>query len=270
MKTLMLHVDHDSSFDGRLQVALDIARRFGAHLTLVQPCLSQDFVAFDMAGGAHFVAQAYEMAEQSRDELKKRVETHMAKEDITWDWQMTDGPSKSAILAEASRLADLAIVSLDTGRAGASQPGRSLVGDLAITSRTPVLAVPYDQRNFRFGTAMVAYDGGPEASFAIRSSVSLLSACEHVKIAEVGSFEDDLPMADAADYLARYGIEARIEPFQKGLRTVEERLVGAARAMQADWVVMGAYGHSRWREALFGGVTHYMLAEIGIPVLLAH
>ncbi|MEQ1540005.1 MAG: universal stress protein, partial [Sphingorhabdus sp.] len=50
----------------------------------------------------------------------------------------------------------------------------------------------------------------------------------------------------------------------------EEQLVGAAARFGADFLVMGAYGHSRWREALFGGVTHYILAETKVPVLLAH
>ena len=58
MKSILLHIDHDPAMTARLQVALDIARRFNAHLKLVQPCLAQDFVAFDMAGGAHFVAHA--------------------------------------------------------------------------------------------------------------------------------------------------------------------------------------------------------------------
>jgi nucleotide-binding universal stress UspA family protein len=270
MKSLMLHVNHDDGFDSRLQVALDIVRRFDAHLTLVQPCMAQEFIAFDMVGGAHFVAQAYAAAEEARADIKERVEAHLAREGINWDWQMIDGTSKCAILAEGARLADLAIVSLDNVRQGASQPGRSLVGDLTMTSRTPILAVPHGQRGFAFGTAMIAYDGGPEASFAIRSALPLLAASEHVKIAEVGIDKDELPMTDAADYLARHGIEARIEPFAKGPKTVEERLVGAAREMKADLLVMGAYGHSRWREALFGGVTRYVMSEIGIPVLLAH
>jgi nucleotide-binding universal stress UspA family protein len=270
MKSLILHVDHDDGFESRLQVALDIARRFEAHLTLAQPWLPQDFVAFDMAGGAHFVAQAYQAAEEARAEVKQRVEADLSNESINWDWQMIDGASKSSILAEASRLADLAIVSLDTMRQGSRQPGRSLVGDLAIMSRTPVLAVPHGQHSFGFGTAMIAYDGGPEASFAIRSALPVLRACEHVKIAEVGIGKDELPMTDAAEYLAYHGIEARIETFEKGTKTIEERLVGAARDIQADLLVMGAYGHSRWREALFGGVTHYVMAAIGIPVLLAH
>lgn len=268
MKSIMVHASHDEDFDARMQVALDIARRFDAHLTFVQPALAQDFVAFDMAGGAHFVAQAYAAAEQSRADLKARVDQDLGNEGINWDWQTIDGTSRVAILAEAARLSDLAIMSLGKDRRGAAQPGRSLAGELATSSRTPILAVPPGHRALRFGTAMIAYDGSPEASFAIRLATPILRAFDSVKIAEVAA--DEYPLTDAADYLARHGIKSEVEPVPVGGKTVEEKLVSAASGFGADLLVMGAYGHSRWREALFGGVTHYVLAETEIPVLLAH
>lgn len=270
MKSLMLHVGHDDGFDGRLELALDLARALDAHLTLVQPCLAQDFVAFDMAGGAHFIAQAYAAAEKARSELKGRVEADLANEGVAWDWQAIDGASTVEILAEVARFSDLAIVSLDNDRRGAGQPGRSLVGDLAMSSRTPVLAVPPGVAKLSLGTAMIAYDGGPEASFAIRSATRLLAACTSVKIASVDADPADFPQSDAASYLARHGINAEIVPLAKGDKTIEEVLLAASKDLGADLLVMGAYGHSRWREALFGGVTHYVLAETKIPVLLAH
>lgn len=270
MKSLMLHVAQDQGFDGRLQAALDIARRFESHLTLVQPALTQEFVAFDMAGGAHFVAQAYAAAEERRAEVKGRVEADLAREGVNWDWQAIDAASKLSILLDAARLSDLAILSLDVDRRGSSQPGRSLVGDLAMSGRTPVLAVPPQQKDFGFGTAVIAYDGGPEASFALRSATPLLTAFDKVVLAEIDGGGEDLPMTDAAEYLARHGVIATIEPVSSQGKTVEEKLVEAANDFGADLLVMGAYGHSRWREALFGGVTHYVLAESKVPVLLAH
>lgn len=270
MKTLILHVAHDDGFEGRFQVALDIARRFGSHLTLVQPALTQDFVAFDMAGAAHFVAQAFEAAESARAALKAKIETDLTNEGVSWSWQIMDGSSRVAILAEAARLSDLAILSLDPDRRGAAQPGRALAGDIALTSRTPILAVPSGHKGFGFNRAVIAYDGGPEASYAIRSAVPLLAACNDVILAQVSSDKDAYPQTDAADYLARQGVKVRVEVLPMAGRTVEEQLVGAAAQYGADFLVMGAYGHSRWREALFGGVTHYIMAETKVPVLLAH
>ncbi|MEQ1539367.1 MAG: universal stress protein [Sphingorhabdus sp.] len=270
MKTLTLHVAHDDGFEGRFQVALDIARRFGSHLTLVQPALTQDFVSFDMAGGAHFVAQAFEAAESARAALKTQIEADLDNEGVSWSWQVMDGASRVAILAEASWLSDLAILSLDPDRRGVAQPGRALAGDIAMTSRTPILAVPSGHKGFGFKRAVIAYDSGPEASFALRCAVPLLAACDDVILAQVTNDTDAFPQTEAADYLARHGVKVRVEVVAMAGRTVEEQLVGAAARFGADFLVMGAYGHSRWREALFGGVTHYILAETKVPVLLAH
>jgi nucleotide-binding universal stress UspA family protein len=71
-------------------------------------------------------------------------------------------------------------------------------------------------------------------------------------------------------YLSRHGINAEIAVAAKGDQSVEERLLVEANAWAPDFLVMGAYGHGRWRETLFGGVTRFMLGELGIPLLLAH
>jgi nucleotide-binding universal stress UspA family protein len=259
MKSLMLHVAQDEGYESRMQVALDIARHLESHLTLVQPALAQDFVA-----------QAYKMAEKARADMKAKVEADLANEGVNWDWQVIEASSRAAILAEAARLSDISIVSLDEDRRGSTQPVRSLAGDLAMSSRTPILAVPHMCKGFTFGKAVIAYDGGPEASFALRCAIPLLAQCAHVVIAEVSDDPAAYPLTDAADYLGKYGIKARIEPVDKGIKTIEEQLLRATAQFEADFLVMGAYGHSRWREALFGGVTHYVLAETKVPILLAH
>ena len=59
MKSIMVHAGGDAAFESRLQAGLDLARRFNGHLTLVLPRPTQDYVAFDMFGGAHFIAEAF-------------------------------------------------------------------------------------------------------------------------------------------------------------------------------------------------------------------
>jgi nucleotide-binding universal stress UspA family protein len=77
-------------------------------------------------------------------------------------------------------------------------------------------------------------------------------------------------VTDVAAYLSRHGVGCEIAVAAKGDVSVEERLLAEAKAWRPDYLVMGAYGHGRWREAIFGGVTRFLLAEIGVPVLLAH
>ena len=82
---------------------------------------------------------------------------------------------------------------------------------------------------------------------------------------------DGFPATDALRYLSHYGIHAELhERTVSGGLTIEEALEDAAVELKADWVVMGAFGHSRLRETLFGGVTRYFINSARFPLLLVH
>jgi nucleotide-binding universal stress UspA family protein len=249
MKSIMVHAGSDAGFDSRLQVALDLTRRFNGHLSLILPRPPQDYVAFDMFGGAHFIAEAFEAAEKERAKLRTRIDEILKVEGMPWDWQDFDGTTTEALI-NAARLGDVMIMSLDATATGAPGHGRALVSDVVTASRTPVLAVPLACNSIAFERAMIAYDGGFEAANAIRAALPMLAASSTVRIAEVEISPDAFPVTDAATYLSRHGISAEISVVAKGDTS--------------------AYGHGRWRETLFGGVTRFLLGEIGVPVLLAH
>lgn len=267
MKSVMVHAGSDAAFEGRLQVGLDLARRFGGHMSLILPRPTQDYVAFDMFGGAHFIAEAFDAAETERERLRTRIEDRLKHEDTPWDWQTFDGTAGDALIA-AGRLTDILVMSLDEGP-GRGQ-GRALISDVVTGSRTPVLAVPAGCAKMAFDRAMVAYDGGFEAATALRAAVPLLKVAHDVRISEIEAVPAEFPSTEAATYLSRHGVAAEISVAARGHQTVEERLLAEVNEWRPDYLVMGAYGHGRWREAVFGGVTRFMLGELGIPVLLTH
>jgi nucleotide-binding universal stress UspA family protein len=267
MRSIMVHAGGDAAFESRLQAGLDLARCFKGHMTLVLPRPTQDYVAFDMFGGAHFIAEAFEAAEKERAKLCERIDERLKSEDVPWDWQVFDGTTSDALI-NAARLADVLVMSLD--QAGAAGPARAWVSDVVTASRTPVLAVPASIKRISFERAMIAYDGGFEAANALRAALPMLQTASHVRISEIETVPEEFPVTDAATYLSRHGISAEIAVAAKGDQSVEERLLAEAGTWQPDYLVMGAYGHGRWRETLFGGVTRFMLGELGIPVLLAH
>lgn len=269
MKSVMLHAGSDAGFDSRLQVALDLTRRFNGHLSLILPRPPQDYIAFDMFGGAHFIAEAFQAAEQERDRMRARIDERLKAEGLPWDWQSFDGTTVDA-LVNAARLSDLLVMSLDLTGTGAPGHGRALVSDVVTASRTPTLAVPVTCKSLSFDRAMLAYDGGFEAANAVRAALPLLAETATVRITEVEAVPEEFPVTDVATYLARHGVKAEIAVAAKGDTSIEERLLAEARAWRPDYLVMGAYGHGRWRETLFGGVTRFLLGEIGVPVLLAH
>lgn len=269
MKSILLPAANDDFMESRLQVALDIVRRFDGHLTLVQAQPYQAYMSVDMFGGTHFMAQAFtasaEMLTKTREELDKRLDS----EGISWDWQIYDG-AMGAVIADAARLADIVVMSLgETGKTGAN-PFRALVGDVALATRTPVLAIPNKISAMAFDRAMIAYDGGEEAVNAIRQSLPMLQQTEAVSIFEIEEKESDFPITDAAIYLSRHGIESEIITDTVKERTIEECLFDKAAQYDANYIVMGAYGHSRLRETILGGVTRYLMGETKVPLLLAH
>jgi nucleotide-binding universal stress UspA family protein len=180
---------------------------------------------------------------------------------------MFDGTTSDALI-NAGRLADVLVMSLDA--AGAASATRAWISDVVTASRTPVLAIPTKAAPLSFNRVMVSYDGGFEAANALRAALPLLQAASFVLISEIEMVPEQFPVTDAATYLSRHGINAEIAVAAKGDKSVEERLLAETKAWAPDLLVMGAYGHGRWRETLFGGVTRFMLGELGIPVLLAH
>ena len=159
-------------------------------------------------------------------------------------------------------MADLLIVSRSSG----------LAGDLALSASCPVLALPdHSGLKLPLGTVCIAWDGGSEAARALKAAVPLLINAADVRVLTVESDSPTgFPPTEALRYLARHGVKAELTELPRG-NSVEEALAEAVARAGADLLVMGAYGHSRLREFLFGGVTRFFLDELTAPpLLIAH
>ena len=135
----------------------------------------------------------------------------------------------------------------------------------------PVLALPDGTPlQMPIRRACIAWDGGEQSAAALRASVPLLQSCQMVKVISVIEKPGGFPATDALRYLSRHGIHAEYEEHERRGST-EETLAIAVTQSHAELLVMGAYGKSRMREFLFGGVTAYFLDEAKAPaLLLAH
>src|SRR3546814_14248049 len=84
MRSILVHADNDSAFEGRLQVALDLARRFEGHATLLIATPLQQFVSFDPFGGTYFAAEALAAAQADDLALESRLAEQLEGEDVPW------------------------------------------------------------------------------------------------------------------------------------------------------------------------------------------
>ncbi|MEJ7928079.1 universal stress protein [Sphingobium sp. AN641] len=271
MKTILLHIHDDSGQESRMQAALDIARATGAHIMCHQITALPDFVAADIYGGSYMLPVDIAAIRADEDKARAVIEERLQREGVFWDWRHSDGGVVQCLLS-SSRLADAILVTLpDPGRRFEADP-LPIVADLAVNSRSPVIAVPVGAGGFNCkGRAMVAWDGSHEASAALCAAKSLLAVAEEVHVVTVEEkAKRDFPPLEASEYLSRHGIRSEIHEWPRKERTIEEALVAAAAELRVDWIAMGAFGHSRLRETIFGGVTRFLLREGRVPLLLAH
>lgn len=262
MRSVLVLSGHDAANDARVDAALAIARADGGHVTLHVNTPVGNYVSIDPFGGTHVIAQIPEQARDRDDALVARMTARLGRDDVPWSIEQSDTDLVSALLSSA-RLHDLIIMPLGGGDAV-----RPPIGAVAIGARTPVLALPPGARFDGGGVAMVAWNGSDEAAHAMRASVPLLRCADAVHVVTIAEPRSGFPATEALGYLSRHDVHAELHQRERGLTTVEEVLATCADDLSADYVVMGAYGHSRLRELLFGGVTRFALDTATRPLLL--
>ena len=260
MRSILVNADRQPGNDVRIDTALAIARCFDGHVTVLVDTPVTRYIAMDPMGGSYVISGALEQARAEDDAAAAAIEERMARDDVAFDVVRSEDEPVSA-LAFAARLADLVVVSRSGG----------LAGQLALASSTPVLALADDKPlDLPIRRACIAWDGGEQAAAALRGAVPLLGSCQMVKVISVTEKDGGFPATDALRYLSRHGIHAEFEEHERRGST-EETLAVAVTQAHAELLVMGAYGKSRMREFLFGGVTAYFLGEgKGPALLLAH
>ena len=260
MRSILVHADRGHSTTARLEAGMALARSTGGHLTVLIDTPVQRYVAMDPMGGAYFAADALNRALAEDDARAAEIGERLTRQDVPFDVIRSEAEPIDA-LASAARLADVVILTRGSG----------LAGELALTARTPVLVLP-DAGELRLplDVACIAWDGGDEAALALRSAVPLLGQCREVHVLTVTEKVSGFPASGAMNYLSRHGIKAElVELVRAG--TVAETLAAAVKRLEGQLLIMGAYGKSRMRETIFGGVTRHFLDDSpGPALLLAH
>lgn len=176
-------------------------------------------------------------------------------------------------IGRRARYADLTVV-------GAELLARHTLRDKAIegalfSSGKPLLLVPGGfEHSLRPKRVMVAWDARVEAARAVQEALEILAGAAEVRVVLVDPAESDSghgaePGADIAAFLARHGAHVTVDRLPSEGHAVAQVLRRHAAYCAADMLVMGAYGHSRLRERVLGGVTRSMLAEPPLPVFMA-
>jgi nucleotide-binding universal stress UspA family protein len=266
MKNILVLVHDDAGQEARLQAALDLARALNGHLTCIHvaivPAAVDDYA---MLGGSALL-----LADEQRSESanRTRVDTRLKAEGVPYAWIDTTGFASPSV-CHAAGLADLVVLNRAVEHAYPNM--EDLVGEVLIKSGRPVLAVPARATGLdASGPALIAWDGSTEAGKALRAAVPLLRLSSSVTLIEIDDGSIQWPANAAAIYLSRHNVECTIAHLHDRVDIPSTMLLEQIRNRKAAYLVMGAYGHSRFVEAALGGVTRRLLRESSIPLFMMH
>ncbi len=271
--SLLVHLQSGQTNDALLLIAGQMAARFNAHVIGIaasQPML--------MVGGDGYVAGDV-FAEDQRhievdlkrveDEFRAALSPHCAS--LEWRSSITIAALADYLSFEA-RSADLVMT-------GSSPPATFNLsrgadpGALVMQSGRPVLIVPRTTTPLRFEHALLGWKDTREARRAALDALPMLGQTGHVTVLEIAARDDlvaaDSRVKDVATWLARHGVAATSRVVRSDGDDVV-LLSALAIEADADLIVAGAYGHSRLREWVMGGVTRDLLLESTRCVLASH
>lgn len=282
--TILVHVDDSPFAAERVRLAAQLAARAHGHLIGAAATGVSRFLYHSMPPEKDDPTLALHLdmlREQARAALQRF--SAQCKDDggpASCEAMVVDDDAGAGLCLNA-RAADLVVISQADPQA--TRGAADLPAYVISNSGRPVLLVPLAAPVPSVGRRiLVSWDGGREAARAMLLALPLLKDAERVRIAvfEVAAAEHTVADALAADprpWLARHGIRAELTvhaiDHQRRLsrrHEVGERLLSLAADEAADLLVMGAYGHSRFRESLLGGVTRTVLEAMRLPVLMAH
>lgn len=276
-KTILVHVDASKHAAQRIRIAARLAHAQEAHLVgaamtgIAKLTYEAGILPHNDSGLASVIDAMHERARQALESFESIAKQEGVR---SYEKRLLDDEAGEGISLQA-RYADLVVIS-QTDREDTTASVTAAFPDyVSLNCSRPVLIVPHTGNFPKIGNKiLIAWDGGREASSAITNALPLLRQAQLVQVAVFNpqsrpSVHGEQPGADIALYLARHGV--KVEVIQKNTQgDIGNALLNLAVETTTDMIVMGSYGHSRFREILLGGVTRTILESMTVPVLMAH
>jgi nucleotide-binding universal stress UspA family protein len=280
LKDILVHLDATPRSKVRLDVAARLAMQAGAHITGLH--------VIDIPSANYFYGAAMPFVPTNPEEIVERMRADAAeaavpieadfrdclrRNSLLGEWRLVEG-TPAATVALHARYTDLTVV----GQPNSFAPHDSdaVTVTTVMTSGRPVLAIPFAGEFPTIGErVLVAWNASRESARAVNDAMPLMAAAKQVIVLAINprrgiGAQGEVPAADIALHLARHGVKAEAAHTVANDISDGEALLSYAADIAADLIVSGAYGHSRAREMVFGGVTRTLIAEMTAPTLLSH
>ncbi len=276
-KNILVHLDRSKGCHNRLETAFKLARNFDARITglfvvpdYVVPSYVEAQVSVDVI--TEVIEKALARAEETMTTYQKRADDA----GVSMKGQVMEGQI-NPILREHSKYSDLLLLGQDQPE-DPDNASYGLADSLLFEGACACMVVPHSGKLSTPGKRiLLTWNASRESARALREAMPLLSRAETVVVL---SSEPDSGDSDTASghphareltkFLELHGIDTISSGISDLDMSATNAIVGQAADMNADLIVMGAYGHTRLREIILGGVTRDLIKQAPVPLLLAH
>ena len=284
LRTILVPVRGDGKGEGVLDHALCLARRHAAHLEVLH-CRPrpEDLIPFGIFVPAslrkEIVSSAGTLANEEEHKVRSFFESYCSqralpvieaapwpRDGVSATWREETG-KQAKIIGVRGRLADLIAVAKPDR---AQNLGLNTLEAALLESGKLVLMCPPGPVESVGARIAVAWNGSAEASRAVTVALPLLKKAESVTILSGEGASLAVSAEEAQAYLAVHDIACELRKFSAAPTAVGQALLAGAKQASADCLLMGAYGQSRQRELVMGGVTQYVVDHADMPIFLMH
>lgn len=279
-KSILTILTNPTDAELAISSAAKLARSQDAHLDVLVLGVDRTQVGYSYIGsGAVLMQVGIDRAEADARALETAANAALAEEsgDLRYSVEavVTQLGALTDLVASRARFADLVVLPRPYGP-GIGTEAEAVVEAALFEGKGPVLVLPAKGlgENVVPKRIVVAWNQSSEAMAATRLALPFLKAADAVNITVIdpptqGEERSD-PGGMLCQLLVRHGVHAEVSVLARSLPRISDVLARHVWDQNADMLVMGAYGHSRFREAILGGATRNMLEKAEVPVLMAH
>jgi nucleotide-binding universal stress UspA family protein len=275
-KTILVHVDLSPHMASRVRLAAAIAKVEGAHLIgaamtgisrFVSPDSNIELAKPVIAGFIDTLHQHASQALEQFDALAQSLGVASFEKQL-----VSDDPEGG--LVQLARFCDLVVMSQTDPQSPVTGAVRDLPEYVMLSCARPVCLVPYTGAYANLdGKAVVAWSNSVEATRAVTQAIPLLRRASGVTVVvfDTGGTQDvtALQLEGLAAWLSRHQVKAEVEVLRVDI-DAGNALLSLATDRAAGLIVLGGYGHTRFRELMLGGVTETVLRKMTTPVVMSH
>ncbi len=277
MKDILVLCDSNDSNQSRVETAFAYAKLFNSHVTGVHMI---PYPVIPVYGGMYPDMTSYSAAyqidtfKQKAEELEQIFIKQGESANIPCDWKVIEGLNLDFVI-ENARYYDLVISS--SGYSHYSDEVSHHLSDYFSTViGRPLLILPNLNKVFSPPTkVIIAWNESHEAARAVHDAIPILRLAEHIQIVSVSKSDKNekhnmIRAEQLRTHLSHHGIQTDVYAPDKSSQGIGYTIHECALEYNSDMIIMGAYGHSRFKEIILGGTTKHLIEHSTLPLLVSN